>query len=541
MTSVPFMLLAFAVVIAATGWTAAFALQAALSGRNRPTRVARVLGAGLLAGIGSWSAQCWTFLAAPHIAPMATEAAVAAGAALIAVAMLGSAFAVAEWRPSHWVSGAVLAGSGAAQSLMVSLNALRLDGAAVDMRAQAGWLLLCGVMVGAGFALWQTGRWRRLSPLIGLGVGAVLTATAYLSLGSLPELRAAASGDLDLLGTREVAVITALALTLVLMGAYAVAFTSRASRTSALASLQRAIDALSPGLAIFDAEGRLSSLNASYGSFFQGLSLPMAPGADRRKLLQAASAEGWLDDGAAQELGLAFGAPPPAARKGPIRLELRLPDGRWLAGQSIAMDDGGRAVILNDITSARADVQALAAGREEIDAAALLHSDTPPAATGAREPPLAVLPVRSLAAVPTAANARVLVVDSDPAKRKMLSLLLETEGYACVLAQNGLEAVERASAEAFAAIFIALPTPSTEGIEAIRSIRAAQSRVGGGASAIFSISSPGSGRPWEAAMAAGADGHLAEPVVASQLAAALRSQAERIGGGAPAARRVVNS
>lgn len=504
MTLVPVLLVATAAIFATVGWSAAFGVQTVLGGRDTRVRIVRSVMAGLLAGFGAWSAHSWTFLAAPHIHLLAASPLSAAAAAVIAVLVIGSAFAVAEWRPSHWVSGAVLAGGGAAASLMTSLDALGVDRAGVDMRHQSAWVLAYGLLVAGSFALWQTRRLRSRLPVIGCGMGLILAICAYASVGSLPAIAGAASA-FDPLGHRELAFVALLALSLVLLGASAVVFVHRVGQVAALATFQKAIDALPSGLAIFDARGRLSGFNAAYADAFSSLPTSIERGMSRQSLLRAVEEAGWLSDPQNYDAAQALGA-----GASPEQLEVSLPDGRRLNAQTVAMDDGGRAVILTEISIASSRVVTLAATPEIISAANASEPQDRPAAPAPR----------------------VLVVDGDPVNRKMLSLLLEATGHICVVAHSARDAVERASAERFSAILVDLPGGGSAGLEAIRDIRAAETASGADRTAIFSLSASGAGRPWDDAIAAGADAHLSKPIIGSQLAAALAAQAEQSAHGA---------
>lgn len=519
LTLVPALLVATAAIFAAVAWSAAFGVQTALGGRDSRVRIVRSVMAGLLAGIGSWAAHSWTFLAAPHIHPLAASPLSAAVAAVIAVLVIGSAFAVAEWRPSHWVSGAVLAGGGAAASLMTSLDALGVDRGGVDMRHQSASVLAYGLLVAGSFALWQTRRLRSRSPAIGCGIGLILAMCAYASVGSLPAI-AGAPPTFDPLSHRELAFVTLLALTLVLLGASAVVFVYRISQVAALATFQKAIDALPSGLAIFDARGRLSGFNAAYADAFSSLPTAIEPGMSRQSLLRAVEDAGWLSDPQNYDAAKALGAGAP-----PEGLEVRLPDGRRLTAQTLAMEDGGRAVILNAVPVAPSRVVSLSVMPEIISAANA--SDPQDAWLAATESRALSADDASGVTDGAAPAPRVLVVDGDPVNRKMLSLLLEATGHTCVVAHSARDAVERASAERFSAILVDLPGGPSDGLEAIRDIRAAEAASGTDRAAIFSLSASGAGRPWDDAIAAGADAHLSKPIVGSQLAAALAAQAER--------------
>ncbi len=490
-----------------------------LSGRDIRVRLMRSAMAALIAGFGSWSAHSWTFLAAAHTHLPAVSPLSAFAAAVIAVLVIGSAFAVAEWRPSHWVSGAVLAGGGAAASLMSSLYALGADPSGVDMRRQSAWVLAYGLLVAGSFALWQTRRLRSRSLAIGCGMGLIVALCAYASLGSLRSITGAPPA-FDPLGHRELAFITLLALALVLVGASAVVFVYRVGQVAALAAFQKAVDALPSGLAIFDAGGRLSSFNAAYADAFSSLPVGIERGVSRQSLVRAVENVEWAGDALSYDAAQALGAGAP-----PEGLEVSLPDGRRLTAQTLVMEDGGRAVILNALPVASGRGATPSVTPEIISAA----NASDPQNAWSPAPASSGLSAGSAGDVADSAPPppRVLVVDGDPVNRKMLSLLLEATGHTCVVAHSARDGVERASAERFSAILVDLAGGGAAGLDAIRDIRSAETASGADRTAIFSLSASGAGRPWDDAIAAGADAHLSKPIVGSQLAAALAAQAER--------------
>ncbi|MEE8373041.1 MAG: response regulator, partial [Dehalococcoidia bacterium] len=62
---------------------------------------------------------------------------------------------------------------------------------------------------------------------------------------------------------------------------------------------------------------------------------------------------------------------------------------------------------------------------------------------------------------------RVLVVDDEESIRSILSRKLETEGYFCVTASDGREAVEKASQHEFDLVLTDIKMPGMSGIEVL--------------------------------------------------------------------------
>lgn len=76
----------------------------------------------------------------------------------------------------------------------------------------------------------------------------------------------------------------------------------------------------------------------------------------------------------------------------------------------------------------------------------------------------------------TGANPHILVVDDDPLTRRMLEILLKSEGYATTTAADGLEAAAYAATDRYDLVITDYFMPERDGIELIRSLRR---RVGG--------------------------------------------------------------
>ncbi len=67
---------------------------------------------------------------------------------------------------------------------------------------------------------------------------------------------------------------------------------------------------------------------------------------------------------------------------------------------------------------------------------------------------------------------RILVVDDDPNSRKIIELMLSSQGYALTFAENGRDAVSKAQAEEPDLILIDVLMPIMNGHEATRHLKA---------------------------------------------------------------------
>jgi len=68
-------------------------------------------------------------------------------------------------------------------------------------------------------------------------------------------------------------------------------------------------------------------------------------------------------------------------------------------------------------------------------------------------------------------KAKIMVVDDDPGMLFTLTDILEDAGYVVSGAKDGYEAVEMASQEAFALVFMDIALPGIDGVEAYRQIK----------------------------------------------------------------------
>ncbi len=116
---------------------------------------------------------------------------------------------------------------------------------------------------------------------------------------------------------------------------------------------------------------------------------------------------------------------------------------------------------------------------------------------------------------------QVLIVDDNANNRRLLEVLLEHLGLESGTAGDGLEAVEAWRAGAYDLIIMDMQMPVMDGLEATRTIRAAERREGRARTPILFVSANAMPEHVEAARAAGGDGHISKPIAAEALFAAL--------------------
>jgi two-component system KDP operon response regulator KdpE len=117
----------------------------------------------------------------------------------------------------------------------------------------------------------------------------------------------------------------------------------------------------------------------------------------------------------------------------------------------------------------------------------------------------------------TARETRVLVVDDEPAIRRLLKTTLRPQGYQVVEAETGREALGQIRAENPDVLILDLGLPDIDGIELIRAIRA-ESQV-----PIIVLSIRGDDRGKVQALDLGADDYVTKPFSTEELLARIRA------------------
>jgi signal transduction histidine kinase len=117
----------------------------------------------------------------------------------------------------------------------------------------------------------------------------------------------------------------------------------------------------------------------------------------------------------------------------------------------------------------------------------------------------------------------VLLVEDDPANRRIAHLMLDELGCQADEAINGLEAIERARARAYDVILMDLQMPGLDGLETTRRIRAGRH---GREPFIIALTASVMKDDQARCRAAGMDGHLVKPLRLDTLADALAKVAE---------------
>ena len=109
---------------------------------------------------------------------------------------------------------------------------------------------------------------------------------------------------------------------------------------------------------------------------------------------------------------------------------------------------------------------------------------------------------------------RILVVDDDPNSRKIIELMLLSQGYSLLFAENGREAVTRASESIPDLILMDVLMPIMNGHEATRQIKADPRTK---AIPIVALTALAFASDRQEALAVGCDGYLSKPFTRREL------------------------
>ncbi len=123
-----------------------------------------------------------------------------------------------------------------------------------------------------------------------------------------------------------------------------------------------------------------------------------------------------------------------------------------------------------------------------------------------------------------AEQARILVVDDEPAVQNALSRALALEHYDVARAGDGLEALERLDTTPYEAIILDIAMPRMDGLELCRRLRA-----GGDSTPVLMLTARGEVDDRVAGLDAGADDYLVKPFALRELLARIRALLRRAG------------
>jgi two-component system response regulator CpxR len=114
-------------------------------------------------------------------------------------------------------------------------------------------------------------------------------------------------------------------------------------------------------------------------------------------------------------------------------------------------------------------------------------------------------------------HAKILIVDDDRALTSMLTELLQTEGFDCIVAHNGQDALRKESEQHPHLVILDVMMPGDDGISTLRSLRETSGV------AVLMLTAMGEDDDRIQGLEAGADDYLAKPFVARELVLRIRA------------------
>jgi len=120
---------------------------------------------------------------------------------------------------------------------------------------------------------------------------------------------------------------------------------------------------------------------------------------------------------------------------------------------------------------------------------------------------------------------RVLIADDHPTNRAVLEVILSFIQAELVTVEDGAQALEAFKTGNFDIVLMDLQMPVMDGLSAIREIRRFEAETGRHATPVLAVSANAMSEHVAASRAAGADQHIAKPVIPDAL---LRIMGERI-------------
>ncbi|MEW6281976.1 MAG: response regulator [Candidatus Eremiobacterota bacterium] len=123
---------------------------------------------------------------------------------------------------------------------------------------------------------------------------------------------------------------------------------------------------------------------------------------------------------------------------------------------------------------------------------------------------------------------RVLLAEDHSVNRTLVALLLEQAGHSVTAVENGREALEKATREAYDVILMDLEMPEMDGLEATRALRLREREGGGPRTPVVALTAHALKGDRERCLEAGMDHYLAKPFVGSGLGRVLSEVLEKL-------------
>lgn len=356
-----------AALVCAIAAGAAFGAHGRLQRAHGVTRWVWAALTALVAGSGAWATHFIAMLAYEPSLPIGYAALETAASLVVAILGMGAGFTLPALvrTPAAAAIGGVLTGLAVTTMHFVGIAGVR---AAARLEWDYAYVTAAVAIAVAGsaaafllrFRLAGLAAWRVPALVLALTiVGLHFTAMAAVTLRPDPTIVMPA----ELVGRSALLSATIGLALLVMMIAAGLAGMERASQRSTLISLRHALDAVPSGLAFYDGRGRLTAWNRPFAEAMATCGVELVRGLSHRELVQKAVDAGWFREIVGELPANLF------VWNATHGIRFRIPDGRWFKHEVHRTEDGGAVTALTDITADKARVLALAAARDEAEAA----------------------------------------------------------------------------------------------------------------------------------------------------------------------------
>jgi len=327
---------------------------------------------GAVGGSGIWATHFIAMLAYEPKLNIHYDLGLTAASWVVAVLGVAAGFAVASWLrsiPGQMVGGA-LAGLSIGGMHFVGMAAVRLNGMVLWKPGFVVASLVIGAVGAAAAMAAVTDRpeWRRqlISPLLFVlaivGMHFTAMAAAIIVPGGVAHF------DPSLIDRGLLAIMVGALTAFIFAAAGALVWMERFARGSTFGSVRASLDALPSAVAFFDRADRLTAWNQGFETLVgAAAATPLRHRLSLTDALAQAAAAGVAPAGAedAARLRRELEASP----QSDARCESQVADGRWIRLEARVTGDGATVIILTDTTEANNHAIALAAARDQAEAA----------------------------------------------------------------------------------------------------------------------------------------------------------------------------
>ena len=358
-------LVAIVMCVVACGST--FLLYARLPAEDGARRLAWLAMLGTVAGSGVWTTHFVAMLAFRTGFQERYDELGTASSLLVAVAtaMFGFAMASRAMGPHALrtrLMGGLVVGLGIGLMHFMGMASYHTTGDLIWRWDRVVESVLIGAVLGsAALAIAWPGCDRRRSLAAALLLLAAIVGLHFTAMAAVSILPDPARVLPSALMSNSTMAVAAVAMSgVILIGAGSSTMVDYFSRRRELRQLREALDAMTDGMAFFDAEDRLQAWNARYASVHHGPTLYRGQpyedivrgGIEAGRFLDASvDSEAWL----AERLRL---------RRVGGSFDVRNPDGRWLRCSERHTADGGTVTVFNDITDLKRAEETMAKARD---------------------------------------------------------------------------------------------------------------------------------------------------------------------------------